>query len=211
MTTASESAKEATQALKEMGTGYWRMIAVEIQRGTPKKLGLSASEWVREEIGGSVKLALGDRIAASMELEAAGMSNRQTAAALGVDEGTIRGDKKRAENSASGESDGAENSAPVESGAEEDKPKESKLSEEEERARAFADTQRSWIKGLHRLKEWAGYRVQPVGDDYIDWLLDPETGGYMEPPAPQELEIVRQSIRRIINRMKEKARDGKHA
>ncbi|KKL67014.1 hypothetical protein LCGC14_2139190, partial [marine sediment metagenome] len=81
----------------------------------------TTEEWVRDRLGGYVRLSIEERREAVAELTEGdeGLSNREAATILGVDEGTVRGDKASAEDSAPKdgeqiglEGDGAESSAP---------------------------------------------------------------------------------------------------
>ena len=68
--------------------------------GVPKALSLTTEEWVKQRLGGYVRLSVEERRQAVTELAAEGQSNVAIAQVLGVDEGTIRGDRK-SENSES--------------------------------------------------------------------------------------------------------------
>lgn len=96
-----QEAEEYTQALGQVFGGGWRLVLHAERQGIPKALGLSTREWVEQRLGGYVRLSIEERREAAAELtELEGLSNRQAADVLGVDEGTIRGDKKGAEFSA---------------------------------------------------------------------------------------------------------------
>lgn len=112
-----DDAEEFTQSLGQIVGGSWRQIALAKRLGVPEALGLETEQWVRERLGGYVKMSIPERRGAVEELAAEGHSNREIGNLLGVDEGTVRGDR-RAENSAPDGKNGteistrAENSAP---------------------------------------------------------------------------------------------------
>lgn len=96
-------AEEYTQALGQIFGGGWRLIFHAERQGIPAALGLSTREWVEQRLGGYIRMLIPERREAIAELtDGEGMSNREAAAVLGVDEKTVRSDK----------SDGAEKSAP---------------------------------------------------------------------------------------------------
>lgn len=96
-----EDAEELTQSLGQIVGGSYRQVATLTRMGVPKALGLSTQEWVDTRLGGYVRMSIEDRREAVKELLEEGFSQRQTAEIIGVDEGTVRNDKKTAENSAS--------------------------------------------------------------------------------------------------------------
>lgn len=89
-----EDAEELTQSVGQSVSGAWRTIARLQKMGVPKALGLTTEEWVQKRLGGYVKIAAAERYDAAVELKAKGHSTRQIGAALGVDEKTIRRDKR---------------------------------------------------------------------------------------------------------------------
>lgn len=101
---SAEDAEEYTRALGQIMSGGWRQIALAQRLGVPAAIGMTNDDWVRERIGGYVRLGLDERRGAVKELtDPEGefrFSNRQAADVLGVDEGTVRNDRKGAENSA---------------------------------------------------------------------------------------------------------------
>ncbi|HKN42314.1 MAG TPA: hypothetical protein VJW23_00210, partial [Propionibacteriaceae bacterium] len=56
-----EQAEEFTQALGQVFSGGWRMIAHAKEQGIPEALGLSTSDWVEHRLGGYVRLSLTER------------------------------------------------------------------------------------------------------------------------------------------------------
>jgi len=121
---SAEDAEEYTASLGQIMSGGWRLIAVAQRLGVPDALGLTTEAWV-QRIGGYVRLGIEERGDAVLELtDPEGefrLSNRRAADVLGVDEGTVRNDRKRAEVSASqpdllegASEDDAETSAPEE-------------------------------------------------------------------------------------------------
>lgn len=101
-----EQAEEYTDALGSIAAGTWRQVALGVELGVPQALALSVRDWVEGRLGGYVKLAIKERRPAAVELTAPveegghGMSNRQAAEVLGVDESTVRDDKAAAGNPA---------------------------------------------------------------------------------------------------------------
>jgi N6-adenosine-specific RNA methylase IME4 len=98
-----EDAEEYTQALGQVVAGGWRQIALGDRLGVPKALKLTTEQWVKQRLGGYVKLSLKERAPVVEELKAQDVSNRKIAAIVGVDESVIRDDLKRAGNPASNE------------------------------------------------------------------------------------------------------------
>jgi len=101
-----EEAEEYTQSLGQIVGGAWRQIALAKKIGVPKALGLDVDEWVREHLGGYVKMAGEDMRAAIDELTAEGESNVQIGKIIGVDERTVR--RIKTADSANAEEDVAE-------------------------------------------------------------------------------------------------------
>jgi phage N-6-adenine-methyltransferase len=114
----ARDAEEYTQALSLTGAGWWRQIALAKRLGVHKALGLSVEQWVKEKLGGYVKLDVAERKQAALELKANGYSNREAAQILGVDPKTLRNDREE-NSSLHSEKDngnngaGEENSAPM--------------------------------------------------------------------------------------------------
>lgn len=87
-------ASEYTESLKQIWAGSWRAVLLAERMGVPKAMNLSTREWV-ESLGGYVKLSIPERREAAKELiEQEGMSTREAAAVLGVDDKTVRNDLK---------------------------------------------------------------------------------------------------------------------
>jgi ParB family chromosome partitioning protein len=109
-----DDAEEYTQALGQVVAGGWRQVALGRRLGVPEALGISTVEWVQRRLGGYVRLSLPERREAIAELLADGLSQRQAAEVLGVDEKTVR-NSRDAEKSAlehGSEPDTADFSAP---------------------------------------------------------------------------------------------------
>jgi hypothetical protein len=90
-------AEEYTLGLGQTVAGSWRLIALGQRLGVPKALGLSTKDWVETRLGGYIRLSLAERREAVVELtgpgENGGLSQRQAAEVLGVDEITVRRDR----------------------------------------------------------------------------------------------------------------------
>lgn len=93
-----ESAEEYSSSLAQIGAGWWRQIVWAEQQGIPTLLGMDTRGWVVKYLGGYVKMLPKERREAIAELTEAGMSNRKIAQALGVAEGTVRNNKRPAQN-----------------------------------------------------------------------------------------------------------------
>jgi phage N-6-adenine-methyltransferase len=88
-----EDAEEFTQSLGQIVGGSWRQIALAKRLGVPAALGYaSVEDWVRERIGGYIRLSVDERRQAVKELE--DMSAPEAAEVLGVNEKTIDRDRK---------------------------------------------------------------------------------------------------------------------
>lgn len=91
-------AEEYTQALGQIGSGWWRQIALGQRLGVPEALGLTTDEWVTSRLGGYIRLSIPERREAAKELTAPvddggqGMSQREAAAVLGVANSTVSSD-----------------------------------------------------------------------------------------------------------------------
>jgi hypothetical protein len=68
----AEEAEEYTQALSQVVAGSWRHIELAKRMGVSKSLGLSVEQWVKDKLGGHVKMSIPDRLAAALELKANG-------------------------------------------------------------------------------------------------------------------------------------------
>lgn len=101
-----EDAEEYTQALGQVGSGFWRQIALGQRLGVPYALQLTVEEWVEQRLGGYIRLSIPERREAVKELTAPvekggqGLSNRQAAAVLGVAAKTVDRDAMPATNDA---------------------------------------------------------------------------------------------------------------
>jgi hypothetical protein len=87
-----EAAEEYTQSLGQIGSGLWRQIVWADKQGVPAALGLSLEEWVRERLGGYIRLDAEVRRAAVAELRSEGLPQAKIAQVLGVAEATISRD-----------------------------------------------------------------------------------------------------------------------
>jgi phage N-6-adenine-methyltransferase len=84
-----EDAEEFTQSLGQIVGGSWRQIALAERLGVPEALGLSTDVWVRERLGGYMRLSVSERREAARELADDGMSQREIGRVLGVGQRTI--------------------------------------------------------------------------------------------------------------------------
>jgi DNA invertase Pin-like site-specific DNA recombinase len=82
-------AEEYTESLGFIVAGSWRQIYLAQRLGVPKTLGLTLREWVEDRLGGYIRLTLPERREAVAELEEEGMSTRQVADVLGIDQSTV--------------------------------------------------------------------------------------------------------------------------
>lgn len=96
-----EDAEEYTQSLAQICAGSWRQIAWAHKQGIPRALNLTTNEWVRQRLGGYIRLSIEERREAVEELTAANaadekLSNYEVADIVGVDEATVRRDAANA-------------------------------------------------------------------------------------------------------------------
>jgi len=90
----ARDAEEYTDALAQVFTGSYRLVLQAKRLGVPAALGMSLSDWVRERLGGYVRMSIEDRREAVAELtDGEGLSNVKAAEVLGVDEATVRRDR----------------------------------------------------------------------------------------------------------------------
>jgi hypothetical protein len=93
---SAENAEEYTRSLGQIMSGGWRQIALAQKLGVPQALDLTTDAWVRERIGGYVRLGLDERQEAAKELTDPNgdfhLTQRQAAEVLGVGKGTIQRD-----------------------------------------------------------------------------------------------------------------------
>lgn len=88
-----EDAEEYTEMLGQMFAIGWRQIAWAHKQKIPKALGLTTERWVRERLGGYVKLSISERREAVAELTREDLSTRAIGAVLGVDHVTVMNDQ----------------------------------------------------------------------------------------------------------------------
>lgn len=81
-------AEEYTQALAQAVGASWRQVRLAQKLGVPKALGLQVDEWVKNRLGGYIRLEISERREAAKELSAEGASTREIAAILGVSQKT---------------------------------------------------------------------------------------------------------------------------
>lgn len=87
-----EQAEEFTQSLEQIVAGGWRQTALAERLGVPETLGMTTREWVERRLGGYLKLNVIERREAVVELTSEGMTQRQVAGVLGVDQATVHRD-----------------------------------------------------------------------------------------------------------------------
>jgi N6-adenosine-specific RNA methylase IME4 len=88
----SEHAEEFTQALGQIVAGSWRQIVLAKRLGVPKALGLTTEQWVKNRLGGYVRMSVAERREAVQNLTADGHSIREVAEIIGVSHGTVGND-----------------------------------------------------------------------------------------------------------------------
>ena len=88
-----DDAEEYTQSLGQIVAGSWRQIALAQRLGVPKALGMQLDDWVRDRLGGYVRMTIEERREAVLQLTEEGYSNREVAGVLGVGETTVRRDQ----------------------------------------------------------------------------------------------------------------------
>ena len=93
-TMSVDDAEDFTAALGQVFGGGWRLIRHAQRQGIPALLGLTTEEWVRQHLGGYVRLSIEERHDAVAELRAEGLSNRQIAPILGVGRATVNRDAR---------------------------------------------------------------------------------------------------------------------
>lgn len=95
---SAEDAEEYTRALGQVMSGGWRQIALAQRLGVPAALDMTTEAWVRERIGGYVRLGLDERRDAVKELTNPEgeyhLTQRQAAEVLGVDHSTVSRDRR---------------------------------------------------------------------------------------------------------------------
>jgi transcriptional regulator with XRE-family HTH domain len=104
-------AEEYTQSLGQIAAGSYRQIVLASRLGVPEALGLTTADWVKDRIGGYIRMSKPDRTEAVLELTAEGMSTREIAEALGVDHGTVARDLRDVANATDETKDGNDSGA----------------------------------------------------------------------------------------------------
>jgi transcriptional regulator with XRE-family HTH domain len=93
---SAEDAEEYTRALGQIMSGGWRQLALAQRLGVPEAVGMTTESWVRDRIGGYVRLGLDERREAVRELTDPDgefqLTQRQAAEVLGISVGTVNGD-----------------------------------------------------------------------------------------------------------------------
>lgn len=85
----SGDAEDFTLALGQIGTGFWKQIALAQRLGVPKALGLTTEQWVNGRLGGYIKHSLAERHEAVKDLTAEGRSTREIGEILGISHQTV--------------------------------------------------------------------------------------------------------------------------
>jgi hypothetical protein len=84
-----QDAEEYTQSLGQILGGSWRQIAWAQKQGIPQLLGLTTEEWVKQRLGGYIRLSIEERREAVLELvNGEGYTQQETADILGVSQQT---------------------------------------------------------------------------------------------------------------------------
>lgn len=174
-----EDAEEYTQALGQVMAGGWRQIAWGERQGVPQALGLTTREWVNERLGGYVRLSIEERREAVKELTDDGMTQRQAADVLGVDEKTVRRDRAAGavpdvDDQAIEPSDAAD-AAPVPAPPEPPEPSPPPDPAEAERLLQERERQQAIARQVNRLRNlidgWntiAHFRTNPLRDEVLE-------------------------------------------
>lgn len=101
MTTAPQmsrdDAEEFTAALGQIVGGSYRQIALAQRLGVPAALGLSTEQWVKQRLGGYIRLSIPERREIVAELVEEGLTQRAIASVIGVAQNTVYLDLKRSE------------------------------------------------------------------------------------------------------------------
>jgi 16S rRNA G966 N2-methylase RsmD len=87
-----EQAEEYTQSLGQIVAGSYRQIAVAHDLGVPAALGMGVDDWVRDRLGGYIRMAIPERREAVKLLTDQGRSLREIGAILGVSHEQVRQD-----------------------------------------------------------------------------------------------------------------------
>lgn len=86
-------AREYSESIGQIGDGWWRQIAWARKHGIPEALGMTTREWA-EKYHGYLKIPVAERREAVAELAADGMSQREIADVIGVNQATVCNDLK---------------------------------------------------------------------------------------------------------------------
>jgi DNA-binding NarL/FixJ family response regulator len=89
-----DDAEEYTQSLGQIVSGSWRQIALAKRLGVPKALNLTTEQWVKERLGGYIKLSVAERQEAVKNLTDEGQSTREIGEIVGVSHTTVAEDVK---------------------------------------------------------------------------------------------------------------------
>jgi N6-adenosine-specific RNA methylase IME4 len=89
-----DAAREYSESLGMIGTGWWRQVAWAHRQNIPGALGMTTREWVETFVGGWQRLPIGDRREAVLELTTGPdpLSQRATADVLGVSHTQVQRD-----------------------------------------------------------------------------------------------------------------------
>jgi len=84
------SAEEYTKSLAQIFGGSWRQVLWAEEQGIPAALGLTTEQWVKDRLGGYVRLSIEERNKAIDELlSTSGHSLREIAQIIGVSKSTV--------------------------------------------------------------------------------------------------------------------------
>ncbi len=82
-------AEAYTDAVAQVSSGNWQQILWAHQQGIPHVLGMTTEEWVKERIGGYIRLSISDRREVVQDLAGDGLSQREIAAVVGTGVATV--------------------------------------------------------------------------------------------------------------------------
>jgi len=82
-------AEDYTVALGQVFSEGWRLILHAQKQGIPQALGMTTQDWVRDRLGGYVRMGVDERREAVAEMAEDGLSQREIAGVVGVARSTV--------------------------------------------------------------------------------------------------------------------------